>query len=181
MVTDAQGRKVSFQNAVVIMTSNIGAAKLSEGRNLGFVTEEIGGSSQIRREVLKELRQAFRPELLNRIDETIVFSRLEQPQVRLIATRMLTQLSQRLNDMEISVEFSPEAVDALTKEGYDKSNGARPLRRTIRQRVEDLLAEGLLSGQIRPGDVIAFEGEGSELSYRKMVKRCCPPEKRSHI
>lgn len=182
VVTDAQGRKVSFQNAVVIMTSNIGAAKLSEGRNLGFVTEEIGGSSQIRREVLKELRQAFRPELLNRIDETIVFSRLEQPQVRLIATRMLTQLSQRLNDMEISVEFSPEAVDALTKEGYDKSNGARPLRRTIRQRVEDLLAEGLLSGQIRPGDVIAFEGEGSELSYRKMVEKMLPSgEEKSHM
>ena len=172
VVTDAQGRKVNFQNAVVVMTSNIGAAKLSEGRNLGFATEEATGSSQIRREVLKELKQAFRPELLNRIDETIVFSRLEQPQIQVITSRMLSQLSKRLRDMEISVEFTPTAVETLAQEGYDKANGARPLRRTIRQKVEDLLAEEFLSGQIRPGDMVTFEGNGEMLTFHKKDGKC---------
>lgn len=157
VLTDAQGRKVSFKHSVIIMTSNVGARKISERKNLGFaghVNQETMGAEQIRNEVMGELKKAFRPEFLNRVDDIIVFNQLTRDNIHEIAKRNLAQLAKRALGMGIVIEFTDEAVDAIADRGFDTVYGARPLRRAIQSKIEDTLSEKILEGTIKANSLI---------------------------
>ena len=152
-LTDAQGRKVDFKNAVIIMTSNVGARMITDQHtSLGFADAEKDAAAQdeknIREAVLGELKRTFRPEFLNRVDDIIVFHKLSPDNIREIARMMLGRLQKRLAGLEIRVEFTGELVAHVADAGYDKVYGARPLRRCIQSEVEDLLSEKLLDGSV---------------------------------
>ena len=166
-ITDAQGRTVDFRNAVVIMTSNVGARHLTDPESkLGFRSEK--GKEQAYREeaVMEALRKTFRPEFLNRVDETILFRPLEQKEMEEVARRMLARLSRRMGELGIALEVEEGAVSLLAKKGYDPKYGARPLRRAIRSAVEDPLAEEILHGALSAGDTAVLASEGEELRIR---------------
>ena len=169
VLTDGQGRKVDFKNTVVIMTSNIGAHKITgQGRkSLGFAegeqTEQTQTFEQIKNEVMTELKQAFRPELLNRIDEIIVFHRLGEEEIEKIAEGMLKNVAIRMQDMEITLSWTDNAKKHLAKAGFDPVYGARPLRRAIQSQVEDLVAEEFLSGKIKRGQNVTLDEQDEKL------------------
>ena len=170
-LTDGQGRKVDFSHTVVVMTSNVGARAIAAvGRPMGFRGPE--GQEQsftaVKQSVLAELKRTFRPELLNRMDEIIVFHRLEKPDVEEIARRMLAETERRLRGLGLELDASAEAVARLAEEGFDPENGARPLRRAIRGRVEDVIAEQLLAGQVARGDRLCLAAAADGLEVRKV-------------
>ncbi|MDE6111317.1 MAG: AAA family ATPase, partial [Eubacterium sp.] len=148
VLTDSQGRKVSFKNSIIIMTSNVGASKITDHKtSLGFGGNN-GGKPDIEALVMEDLKKTFKPEFLNRVDEIIVFNQLEKDDIKEIAKRMLKSLEKRLKDMDIDIEFTDEAVSALAEAGFDKVYGARPLRRAIQQKIEDPLSELILEEKI---------------------------------
>lgn len=150
VLTDSQGRKVSFKNSIIIMTSNVGASKITEQRqSLGF--GESGDSNKTIEElVMGDLKKTFKPEFLNRLDEIIVFNQLEKNDIEEIARRMLKTLIKRVADMDIQLEFTDAAISALAEAGFDKVYGARPLRRAIQSKIEDRLSELILEQKIKP-------------------------------
>lgn len=156
VLTDSQGRRVDFKNCIIIMTSNVGAKLItSSGAGaLGFSGDESGEMPQakIREAVMRELKNAFRPEFLNRVDDIIVFHRLSQPDIKAIASRMLDGLSKRVASLDIALTFGDGAVEAIAKAGFDPVYGARPLRRAIQSKIEDKLSEEMLEGNISGGN-----------------------------
>ena len=151
-LTDSQGRKVNFKNTIIVMTSNVGARLITERRqSLGF---DSGSSAEtdVSALVLGELRKAFKPEFLNRIDETIVFRRLGMENIRSIARKLCETSAARVADMGITLEISDEAIELLAQRGFDSVYGARPLRRCIQSMLEDAVAEMVLSGSLQGGD-----------------------------
>ena len=174
-ITDSQGRTVDFKNAVIVMTSNIGAKRLTAaGGKLGFSagkedeTQDAERQFQQAREaVLGELRQTFRPEFLNRIDDIIVFRSLTEEDIREVARRMLRTVSARMEAMGVHLDASEEAVAELAREGFDPKYGARPLRRAIQSRVEDAVAEKLLDGTLKAGDTAKLTVEDEKLLVTK--------------
>ena len=165
-VTDSEGRKVSFQNAIVIMTSNLGAKALVQDKSFGFTTQAEREDKDLRRDALDSLKKHFRPELLNRIDETVVFRRLSAEQLHSIVHLMLAHLYSSLEERGIKLEVADDAAAALAEQGYDPTMGARPLRRVIQQQLEDRLADMLLTDQASAGDTILVEIDDEELSIR---------------
>lgn len=164
ILTDSQGRRVDFRNTIIIMTSNLGARLITGGgtKPLGFSTgdEEEDGErdyAQIKDDVLGELKKAFRPEFLNRIDEIIVFHKLSKSNIKEIAGKMLKTLSGRLEESGISAEFTDAAVEKISENGFDENYGARPLRRAIQSDIEDMIAETMLEGSIKPGDSVEVD------------------------
>ena len=157
-ITDSQGRTVDFKNTVIVMTSNVGASSItSAGNKLGFdgresAKDEAAVYEKSKELVMDELRRTFRPEFLNRIDDIIVFHRLTQDDITEIARRMLKATEKRMADMGVKLEADDAAVAELAKEGFDPKYGARPLRRAIQSKVEDAVAEQLLSGELKSGD-----------------------------
>ena len=155
VLTDAQGRKADFSNTVVVLTSNVGAERItSKGGKLGFSSAASGSTrspEDLKAIVLEEVKRVFRPEFLNRLDEIIVFRQLVQEQIVSITRRMLDEAGERLNKLGASLEVSDCAVETLANVGFDPTYGARPLRRAIRARVEDRLAELLLDGSLKTG------------------------------
>ncbi len=172
-ITDSQGRTVDFKNTVIVMTSNIGAKLLTAaGGKLGFDAEtgkpdEEKQFQEAKEGVLAELRQTFRPEFLNRIDDIIVFRALTQDDICEVARRMLHTLSARMQDMGIGLDISDEAVAELAREGFDPKYGARPLRRAIQSKVEDAVAERMLDGTLHKGDTAKLEVDGDHLLVTK--------------
>ena len=154
-VTDSQGRRISFKNCVVIMTSNLGAKDITDKKNLGFVSAEMSDDF-IKTQILSELKKQFSPEFLNRIDETVVFRRLEIQDIKLIAVKMLNTLVERLKALDISIEITDDALNKISDDGYSKQYGARPLRRVISTQVEDMLSQKILEGKIAKGDKISL-------------------------
>ena len=152
-LTDGQGRKVDFRSAVVVMTSNIGARAITGGAPLGF-GESRPDDRQRRQAVLGELKRTFRPELLNRIDEILVFRALDQGALTAIARRMLEETTRRAAALGVKLEITDESVEQLAREAADGANGARPLRRAIREKVEDVIACQVLEGEIASGGVL---------------------------
>ena len=164
ILTDAQGRRVDFKNTVIIMTSNLGAKEI-----LGKMTSHLGfGSSskedeaksdreKIREKVMEQVKNAFKPEFLNRIDEIIVFDRLSEDDIKQIAKIMLNSLNDRLADNGIKVEFTDEAISKIAKSGFDVTYGARPLRRAIQTEIEDMLSEKIIDGEVKNGDSITVD------------------------
>jgi len=168
VVTDAQGRHIDFKNTVIVMTSNVGAKEITAaGSVLGFdsgeVKDEAEQSKAVREAVMAELRRTFKPEFLNRIDETIVFSRLSKQNIAEIARRMLHSTAGRIAELGITIDASDEAVARLAAEGFDPVYGARPLRRLIRSRVEDAIAEQMLEGKLKNGDIAHITVENDQL------------------
>ncbi len=157
-LTDAQGRQVNFKNVVLIMTSNVGAQTINKTRSLGFGGNEEGISyKEMKSRVTTELRKIFRPELLNRIDETIVFHKLEREDVRQIIEIQIKRLRQQLLERDVTIEFTTEALDKLSEAGYDPAFGARPLKRVLQRMVEDPMSEMILRGEVPNGSKIVIE------------------------
>ena len=175
VVTDAQGRKVDFRNTAVIMTSNIGAKSITAaGTPLGFAPEEQKSAdaqfAAVKAAVIAELRRTFRPEFLNRVDETIVFRRLSREDCAEIARRLLVQTVSRAAALGITLEADEDCAVSLAERGYDVSYGARPLRRLIRSEVEDALATCLLDGTLASGDTAVLAAENGTLCVRRREK-----------
>ena len=165
VLTDSQGRKVSFKNAVIIMTSNVGANKITENRqSLGF-GESGDENKTIEELVTGDLKKTFKPEFLNRLDEIIVFNQLEKDDIKEIARRMLKALEKRLGELGIGVEFTDEAIEELAQAGFDKTYGARPLRREIQSKIEDRLSELILEEKIKEGDICTVGFDGKEYTF----------------
>ena len=172
-LTDSKGRHISFKNTVIIMTSNVGASMITNTSKLGFTTAEDESKSKyekLKDTVSEEMKKAFRPEFLNRIDETIVFSHLSKEEIRQIVDLMLKDLFKRLAEKELNIEVSDEVKDHLAECGYSEAYGARPLRRLIQRKMEDSLAEEILSGKYVKGDTIKVTLVDGKISFEKASK-----------
>ncbi|HET6698713.1 MAG TPA: ATP-dependent Clp protease ATP-binding subunit, partial [Nocardioidaceae bacterium] len=168
-LTDSQGRVVDFKNTVIIMTTNLGTRDISKGVNLGFnqTGDSAASYDRMKAKVSEELKQHFRPEFLNRVDEMIVFPPLSQEQIISMVDMMVAAVEVRLRDRDMSVELTQAAKDLLAKRGFDPVLGARPLRRTVQREIEDVLAEKMLYGEVGPGQIVLVdvEGEGAEAHF----------------
>ncbi|MBX9041470.1 ATP-dependent Clp protease ATP-binding subunit [Enterococcus durans] len=154
-LTDSKGRKVDFRNTIMIMTSNIGATQIREEKNVGFNVQDITKDHKaMQKRILEELKKTFRPEFLNRIDETVVFHSLSKEEIHAIVEIMSRAIVKRLKDQDIQVKITPAAVDVIGKAGFDPEYGARPIRRALQKEVEDRLSEALLGGEIHLGDQV---------------------------
>jgi len=165
-LTDSQGRTIDFRNALVIMTSNIGASTISKGQSLGFgepVSEGGLDYGDMKSRVTGELKRIFRPEFLNRVDEVIVFHKLTREQIKGIIELLLNRLRDQLSTRGVNLELTEEAKEFLAVEGFDPTMGARPLRRAIQRYVEDVLADDILSGQVPAGTTLVMDREGDQL------------------
>jgi ATP-dependent Clp protease ATP-binding subunit ClpC len=168
-LTDAQGRVVDFKNTVIIMTTNLGTRDISKGINLGFAADgnQQTGYERMKLKVQDELKQHFRPEFLNRVDDIVVFHQLMEGEIIQIVDLMIDKLDERLRDKDMAIEVTPAAKDLLAKRGFDPVLGARPLRRAIQRDVEDALSEKILYSELRPGQIVVVdvEGEGAEAKF----------------
>ncbi len=165
ILTDAQGRHVDFRNTVLIMTSNLGSKSITDRTALGFGAAEDGAESykEMRSRVMSEVRELFRPEFINRLDDLIVFHQLEQAHIGQIADLMIQDLKDRLGEREIEITLTEAAKAVLVKEGFDPKYGARPLRRTIERLIENPISDQILEGGFATGDVIEVDAEGDEI------------------
>lgn len=171
-LTDSTGRKVDFRHTILIMTSNIGSQEISKGVSLGFTQEQAATNySVMKGKVMGELKRTFRPEFLNRVDEVVVFHELEREQVLHICDIMLTEVQHRLNPMNIKLVLTDAAKEFLLDKGYDKTYGARPLKRTIQRYLEDLLSEELLRGKFQHSAEIVVDAGEDELTFREASPR----------
>lgn len=164
ILTDAQGRRVDFRNTVIIMTSNLGAKNILNpgGSRLGFDNghkddEKKNDTEKIREKVMEEVKRAFKPEFLNRIDDIIVFDRLTEENIKEIAKLMLSVLTKRLKSNDITAAFTDAAVEKIAKAGFDPVYGARPLRRAIQNEIEDLLSEKIIDGSVKKGGTVTVD------------------------
>ena len=166
-LTDSKGRTVDFRNTVVIMTSNVGADALKYQKNLGFSLGDTDSKyKDMKSTMLEELKKAFRPEFLNRIDEMIVFHSLEKEHLKEIVSFMANTLTKRLKEQGIELELTESALEKIAKEGYDPQYGARPIRRALQKNVEDRLSEELLKGNVLTGQVVVFDYKDGEFIVR---------------
>ena len=167
-LTDAKGRHVNFKNTIIIMTSNVGASMISTGSKLGFSVgddESKDKYERLKETVTEEMKKAFKPEFLNRIDETIVFSHLSKPEIRQIVDLLFKDLFKRLEAQDLKIEVSDEVKDYLAEDGYSEAYGARPLKRLIQKKVEDGLAEEILGGQFKAGKKIVLTLEDKKIKF----------------
>ena len=167
-LTDAQGRTVNFKNTVIIMTSNIGARLITDKTTLGFSAKDKKDESQkeyetIKKDVMGELKKQFRPEFINRIDEIIVFHKLNDEEISKIIELMLNEVKNRMKVQKYEIEFSPKVKELIAKKGIDKAFGARPLKRTIQNLVEDKIAEAILDGVVKKGKEASVDCDGDEV------------------
>jgi ATP-dependent Clp protease ATP-binding subunit ClpC len=167
-LTDSKGRTVDFRNTLIIMTSNVGAEAIKKNSTLGFTAANDAEKdyANMKEKVMGELKKAFRPEFLNRIDEIIVFHSLGEQHIQEIVTLMSEDLRKRLNEQGVDFELTDKAKAFLAKEGYDPAFGARPLRRAIQKHIEDRLSEELLKGNIRKGDSLIIDEQEGDLVVR---------------
>ncbi len=162
-LTDSQGRVVDFKNTVIIMTTNLGSRDIAKGVSLGFGNANDAQTTydRMKSKVSEELKQHFRPEFLNRVDEVIVFPPLTQEQIIAMVDNMIANVEHRLADRDMGIELTQTAKDLLAERGFDPVLGARPLRRTIQREIEDVLAEKMLYGEVGPGQLVLVDVEGS--------------------
>ena len=168
-LTDSQGRTVDFKNTVIIMTSNAGARLITEKQNsLGFTPDSQNSDSSqehIKDLVIGEIKNVFRPEFLNRVDDIIVFNKLSQDEIKQIASKMLDTLAKRLENMNIKIIFTDAAVTAIADKGFDENYGARPLRRAIQSKIEDALSEQMLEGNIKENSTVECDFKNNEFVF----------------
>jgi ATP-dependent Clp protease ATP-binding subunit ClpC len=175
-LTDSQGRQIDFKNTVIIMTTNLGTRDIAKGVQVGF---QAGGDTKtsyerMKAKVTEELKQHFRPEFLNRVDDTIVFPQLSQDEIIEIVDLMIAKVDERLKDKDMGMELTTAAKVALATKGYDPVLGARPLRRTIQREIEDILSEKILYGELRAGQIIQVDhvedAEGKRFTFLGALK-----------
>ena len=168
-LTDAQGRVVDFKNTVIVMTTNLGTRDISKSVNLGFSqsSDAAGSYEKMKAKVSDELKQHFRPEFLNRVDEIVVFHQLSTEDIEHIVDLMVAEIENRLRDKDMGIELTAAAKSLIAKRGFDPVLGARPLRRAIQRDIEDILAEKILFGDIHPGEIVVVDvaAEGAELPF----------------
>jgi len=169
-LTDSTGRTVDFRNTVIIMTSNVGGKDIVEPKRLGFGSVEENAAkdyADMKKNVMTELKKTFRPEFLNRVDEIIVFHPLSRDEIKQIASLMLAETAKRMKSNDITVTFTEAVKDYLAEKGYDKTYGARPLRRTIQEEIEDKLAEAILDNIIKEGDSVTISCQEGKIVINK--------------
>ena len=170
-LTDNTGRVVSFKNTIVVMTSNAGAHTVGSGRSMGFGAKAMADAANyeaMKDAVMKEVKELFRPEFINRVDELIVFHPLDEENIRQIAAMMLRQVAQRLAERDVHLTWDDDVVAELAREGYDAKYGARPLRRVIQRTVEDTLSEELIAGKIALGDTVKLKAQDDKITVEKV-------------
>jgi len=179
-LTDSQGRVVDFKNTVIIMTTNLGTRDIAKGQNLGFsdVDDTKSSYERMKAKVNDELKQHFRPEFINRIDDIVVFHQLSTAEITNIVDLMIAKLDERLKDKDMGIELTFAAKELLAERGYDPVLGARPLRRTIQREIEDQMSEKILFGDLRPGEIVLVdvegEGEGRTFTFKGEQKATVP-------
>jgi ATP-dependent Clp protease ATP-binding subunit ClpC len=179
-LSDARGRKVDFRNAIIVMTSNVGAEDIKRQTSLGFQltrdekTEEKVSYDEMRKKLTVSLKKVFRPEFINRVDSVIVFRSLNQDDIRQIINLELDKVTTRLVEHKVTLTATDEALSLMATQGFDPDMGARPLRRVIQQMVEDKLSDALLSGEFMEGDAIIVDVEGEEIVLKKQDKKLEP-------
>jgi ATP-dependent Clp protease ATP-binding subunit ClpC len=172
-LSDAKGIKVDFRNAIIIMTSNVGAETIKRGPNLGFAfqrddaVEEEEEYTEMRKVLTDQLKRTFRPEFINRVDSIIVFRQLTQDDIREIVDIVMGEVNERLVDYELTLKVSAEAKDWLVENGYDREFGARPLRRLVQSAVEDKLSDAVLAGEFAAGDTIIINAVDGKIALEK--------------
>jgi ATP-dependent Clp protease ATP-binding subunit ClpC len=178
-LSDAKGRQVDFRNAIIVMTTNVGAEEIKKQTSLGFQlrrdekTEERTSYEEMRKKLTESLKKVFRPEFINRLDSVIVFRSLNKEDIRKIVSLELDKVTERLTEHAVTLTATSAALDLLAETGYDPEMGARPLRRVIQQKVEDPLSDALLAGTFREGDAILVEVVEEDV----VLKRAEQPEK----
>lgn len=177
-LTDAKGRKVDFKNTILIMTSNLGATSLRDEKSVGFSTKDTKKDYKaMEKRILEELKNTFRPEFINRIDETIVFHSLEKNELNEIVKLMAAIIVKRLKDLDIHVKITPAAIEVIAKAGFDPEYGARPLRRALQKEVEDRLSEELLNKTVKIGDHVTIGAAKGKINIQvKELKKKAKPE-----
>ena len=164
-LTDSKGRKVDFRNTIIIMTSNLGSRTLFDSKAVGFNADKVDQAKARRAKVEQAIKQFFRPEFLNRIDETIIFDELTKKQLRDIVTLLTHKLVVRLQKKGITLKISRAALDKIVQDGYDPENGARPLRRAIQNDIEDKLSEMLITGEVKSNDTLKIGSQHGHLKF----------------
>jgi ATP-dependent Clp protease ATP-binding subunit ClpC len=162
-LTDGQGRIVDFKNTVIILTTNLGTRDVAKAVSLGFQASNDSESNyeRMKQKVNDELKQHFRPEFLNRIDDTIVFHQLAEEQIRVIVDMMIVRIESQLRNKDMGLELTENAKKWLAKKGWDPVMGARPLRRTIQREIEDALSEKILFNELKAGQIVVVDAEGN--------------------
>lgn len=164
-LTDSKGRKVDFRNTILIMTSNLGATKLRDEKTVGFGAEDMANDYRAMAGTIREtLKQSFRPEFLNRIDETVIFHSLQKDELHAIVKLMAQQIVARVAEQNIKLKITPAAIDVVAKAGFDSEYGARPIRRALQTQVEDKLSEALLNGEVKTGDQVTIGATKGEVT-----------------
>jgi ATP-dependent Clp protease ATP-binding subunit ClpC len=180
-LSDAKGRKVDFRNAIIIMTSNVGADMIKRQTGLGFAlkrdepVEERMAYDEMRKKLMEALKRVFRPEFMNRVDSVIVFRSLNMEDIKQIVNLELKKVAQRLEEHDVTLVATPAALEKLAKQGFDPDMGARPLRRIIQQKIEDALSDGMLAGDYEDGDTIIVDTQGEEIILHRAVEEEAPP------
>jgi ATP-dependent Clp protease ATP-binding subunit ClpC len=181
-LSDARGRKVDFRNAIIVMTTNVGADMIKRQTSLGFSlkrdeeVEERLAYEDMRKKLMESLKRVFRPEFINRLDGVIVFRSLSKEDIKEIVELELDKVTKRLVDHQVILQADQEALDLLAEMGFDPEMGARPLRRVIQQKVEDPLSDALLSGKFSDGDTIVVGVKDGDIELRQVEGETAPPE-----
>ena len=186
-LSDARGRKVDFRNAMIVMTSNVGADMIKRQTSLGFnikrdgEVEERMAYDDMRKKLLDSLKRVFRPEFINRLDSVIVFRSLNKDDIKQIVDLELNKVASRLTEHSVVLTATPAAVEFIGDQGYDPEMGARPLRRVIQQKVEDPLSDALLSGEFEDGEAITIDVEDGDIKLRKTEEEPSQPSETVEI
>ena len=163
-LTDSKGRKVDFKNTIIIMTSNLGATRLRDEKSVGFGAVDLKDNHEaVAAKIRETLKETFRPEFINRLDEAIVFESLTKPELHEIVKLMSRSVLQRVAEQGISVKITPAAIDVVASAGFDPEYGARPIRRALQTKVEDALSEELLRGNITTDDAVTIGAKNGEI------------------
>ena len=174
-LTDSHGRTVNFKNCIIIMTSNIGAKLITDRKTLGFSTKDNTQTEKeyenTKKEIMAELKKGFRPEFINRIDEIIVFHKLTESELSQIVDIMFEQIKNRIIEKNIKLEIDKNAKELIIKKGTDTNYGARPLRRAIQNMLEDKLAEEILNGKLKSGDIAKITAKDGEIQIKVKLKK----------
>ncbi len=181
-LSDARGKKVNFQNAIIVMTSNIGADLIKRQTSMGFAVRRDEAAEHemqyedMHRILTDSLKKVFRPEFLNRVDGVVVFRALSKEEISQIVDLEVGKVSQRVAEHHITIQLTPEARTLLADLGYDPDMGARPLRRVIQAKIEDTLSDGMLAGQFKDGDTVLVEADGKEVRLTAVHPDSEPPD-----